>query len=592
LAEDVDARPLGQTMTAREPRVSELPTVGRRPADPAEVMSLFECVASASSVGLGFIDRNLRAMSITPVFASVNGGAVEDQVGRLLNEVVPGLWSQLEQLDQRAREHNEPVVATEIAGTLSGDPRTHHWWASFYPVTVLGEFIGIGLVVVDVTERKEVERELRDQSLHDALTGLANRALLLDRAKQLMEVARHDQRPVSVLFMDLDNFKTINDGLGHQAGDELLVAVARRLAGALRSEETVCRFGDDEFVILASSGSVHAPPELMAARVMDVLRSPFEVAGHVISVTTSIGIASGFDLSAEDLIRNAHIAMYKAKMGGKNATVSFIPSMQEVIADRLQLEIDMRAAVELGQFAVLYQPIIDLSLDSLTGVEALVRWDHPVRGRLGPAEFLGLAEDTGMIRAIGRLVLREACASMALWRNQGMPLSLAVNISPCQLESPHLVEEVRHILEETGLDPAALVLEITESLVMREMTVVIERLKALKEIGVRLAVDDFGTGYSSLSYLQQFPIDILKIDQSFVLGIRDSPEQRAIVHALIELGRALELEIIAEGVETDAQLRLLRQEGCDSAQGYLFAPPLARGHLELFAREWRLRHPK
>jgi EAL domain-containing protein (putative c-di-GMP-specific phosphodiesterase class I) len=329
----------------------------------------------------------------------------------------------------------------------------------------------------------------------------------------------------------------------------------------------------------------------MAARVMDVLRSPFELAGHVISVTTSIGIASGFDVSAEELIRNAHIAMCKAKVGGKNATVSFVPSMQEVIADRLQLEIDMRAAIELGQFTVLYQPIIDLQSDSLTGVEALVRWDHPVRGRLSPVEFLGLAEDTGMIRAIGRLVLREACASMALWRNQGMPLSLAVNISPCQLESPDLVEDVRQVLEETGLDPASLILEITESLVMREVTVVIERLQALKEIGVRLAIDDFGTGYSSLSYLQQFPIDILKIDQSFVLGMQDSAEQRAIVHALVELGRALELEIIAEGVETDTQLRLLRQERCESAQGYLFAPPLARRHLELFAREWRLRHP-
>jgi diguanylate cyclase (GGDEF)-like protein len=459
-------------------------------------------------------------------------------------------------------------------------------------VTVLGDFVGIGVVVVDVTDRKELELQLRDQSLHDALTGLANRALLLDRAEQLMEIARTDQKPVSVLFMDLDNFKTINDGLGHHAGDELLVAVARRLASAMRSEETVCRFGDDEFVILASSHSVLAPPELMAARVMDVLRSPFELAGHVISVTTSIGIASGFDVSAEELIRNAHIAMYKAKVGGKNTTVSFVPSMQEVIADRLQLEIDMRAAVERGQFTVLYQPIIDLLLDSITGVEALVRWDHPIRGRLGPAEFLGLAEDTGMIRAIGRLVLREACASMALWRNQGMSLSLAVNISPCQLESPDLIQDVRDILEETGLDPASLILEITESLVMREVTVVIERLKALKEIGVRLAIDDFGTGYSSLSYLQQFPIDILKIDQSFVLGLLDSPEQRAIVHALIELGRALELEIIAEGVESDTQLRLLREECCDSAQGYLFAPPLARRHLELFAREWRLRHPE
>jgi diguanylate cyclase (GGDEF)-like protein len=588
-------------MTAREPRLWELPTAGRRAAEGvegvevtegAEVISLFERVATASSVGLGFIDRSLRVTSITSVFASVNGGVVEDQVGRLLHEVVPGLWSQLELLDHRAQERHEPVVTTEIAGVMPGDPRTHHWWASFYPVTVLDKFIGIGLVVVDVTERKDLELQLRDESFRDPLTGLANRALLLDRAKRLMETARQNQKPVSVLFMDLDNFKTINDGLGHHAGDELLVAVARRLAGAMRSEETVCRFGDDEFVILASSHSVLAPPELMAARVVDVLRSPFELAGHVMSVTTSIGIASGFDVSAEELIRNAHIAMYKAKVEGKNATVSFVPSMQEVISDRLQLEIDMRAAIELGQFTVLYQPTIDLQRDSLTGVEALVRWDHPVRGRLSPAEFLGLAEDTGMIRAIGRLVLREACASMALWRNQGMPLSLAVNISPCQLESPDLIDYVRDVLEETGLHPSSLILEITESLVMREVTVVIERLKALKEIGVRLAIDDFGTGYSSLSYLQQFPIDILKIDQSFVFGIQDSPEQRAIVHALIELGRALDLEIIAEGVESEEQLRLLREERCDCAQGYLFAPPLARRHLELFAREWLLRHPE
>ena len=377
-------------MTAHEPHFSGLPTTGDTEADLAELLSIFEYVASASSVGLGFIDRNLRVTSVNSVLASVNGGAVEDQVGRLLQDVVPRLLPQIERLYQRVREQNKPVVNTEIAGDVPGDPhRTHYWWASFYPVTVLGDFVGIGVVVVDVTDRKELELQLRDQSLHDALTGLANRTLLLDRAKQLMEIARNDQKPVSVLFMDIDNFKTINDGLGHHAGDELLVAVAKRLASAMRSEETVCRFGDDEFVILASSHSVHTPPELMAARVMDVLRSPFEVAGHVISVTTSIGIASGFHVSAEELIRNAHIAMYKAKVGGKNATVSFLPSMQEVIADRLQLEIDMRAAIELGQFTVLYQPTIDLLLDSLTGVEALVRWDHPIRGRLGPAQILG-----------------------------------------------------------------------------------------------------------------------------------------------------------------------------------------------------------
>jgi diguanylate cyclase (GGDEF)-like protein len=577
-------------MTVHQPRPQGSDPAEDTHAHLADVLSIFDCVTSASSVGLGYVDRNFRITSINSVLAAVDGGAIEDQVSRMLKEVVPGLWPQFERLPQRGVERNEAAIATEFVGEVPGDPhRTHHWSATFHPMKVGEDLVGIGAVVVDVTDRKELEMRLWDQSLHDALTGLANRSLLLDRARQLIEMARDDRKPVSVLFMDLDNFRTINDGLGHQVGDELLVAVARRLTGVIRSEDTVCRFGDDEFVILASSHTAQASPELMAARVKDVLRAPFELAGHVISITTSIGTASGCDISAEELIRNAHVAMYKAKVGGKNTAVSFVPSMQEMIADRLQLEIDMRSGIEEGEFTVLYQPTIDLAHNSLAGVEALVRWDHPTRGRLSPAEFLGLAEDTGMICAIGRLVLREACAAMAVWREAGSSLSLAVNISPCQLESPELIEDVRGILEETGLNPAALVLEITESLFMREFTPVIQRLNALKELGVRLAVDDFGTGYSSLSYLQQFPIDILKIDQSFVFRLEDSSEQRAIVHALIELGRALDLEIIAEGVESDAQLQLLRREGCDFAQGYLFAPPLPPLHLALFAREWRLR---
>jgi diguanylate cyclase (GGDEF)-like protein/PAS domain S-box-containing protein len=450
------------------------------------------------------------------------------------------------------------------------------------------DIAGIVTVLHDVTERKELERALRDQALHDSLTGLPNRALFIDRATRLLEVAHHDHIPVSALFIDLDNFKTVNDGLGHNAGDELLVAMGKRITNAMRGADTVCRFGGDEFVVLVNPHATDAPPELMAARLQDVLCAPFEIGGRQIAITASIGIASGHAITVEELIRNADIAVHQAKAAGRNTTTVFTQHMHSLATDRLQLEIDLRHAVEHGEFAVLYQPTIDLHAHAMTGMEALVRWDHPTRGRLAPSEFIPLAEDTGIIIEIGRIVLAEACRKAAQWQQNTTPITIAVNLSARQLESDQLIDDVRSVLQATGLEPAALVLEVTETTIMRDAGAVVDRLRALKEIGVRIAIDDFGTGYSSLSYLQQFPIDILKIDQSFIASLQGSCESAAIVHSLIELGQTLGLEIIAEGVELESQLRALEAEHCDIAQGYLFARPLEPPQLEAFLAEWAL----
>ena len=444
------------------------------------------------------------------------------------------------------------------------------------------EIAGVIVNGRDITERKQLESELMEQSLHDALTGLPNRTLFIDRAERLLSLARRDKLAISVLFIDLDNFKTYNDGLGHKGGDELLVAAARRMGNVLRAEDLLCRFGGDEFVVLVNPRSPDSSAEVLALRINEVLRAPFEIAGRVLSVTASIGIASGSELSVEDLVRDADIAMYQAKAAGKNQVVNFVPQMETLANDRLQLVIDLQRAIEQGEFVVHFQPIIDIrdATRTMTGLEALVRWDHPVRGRLAPADFINAAEENGMIVDIGRIVLQEACEKAVLWRLTERGLSLAVNLSARQLSSASLLEDVQHILHVTGFEPSSLVLEITETTIMRDADTATSRLRALKRLGVRLAIDDFGTGYSSLSYLRQIPVDILKIDRSFVADLHDSPEAAAIVRSLIDLGKTLDLELIAEGVELEVQLHELERQRCNMAQGFLFARPMSPEDLE------------
>jgi diguanylate cyclase (GGDEF)-like protein len=430
--------------------------------------------------------------------------------------------------------------------------------------------------------------EIRHQSLHDALTGLPNRVLIMDRVNQALSRARREHLEVAVLFVDLDGFKDINDTLGHGAGDKLLQAVAARFASTLRDSDTVGRLGGDEFIVLAEGVSLAAGPELVAERLMDVLAEPFELDDGKkakVNVSASIGIAMGLRESAEDFLRDADIALYAAKDAGKKCFVVFEAEMQAVLRSRHELELDLLAAVGTEQFFLLYQPILDLNDMSVVGVEALLRWNHPNRGLLQPDAFIPALEDSGLIVPVGRWVLLEACRQAAVWHRQGRTIGMSVNVSARQLDADGILDDVGYALARSGLPPRSLTIEITETGLMRNTKNAQKQLMALKSLGVLIAIDDFGTGYSSLAYLQQFPVDSLKIDRSFISGMAKSSEGDALLHTLMQLGKALNLETLAEGIEEPGQLTQLQSEQCDVGQGFLFAKPLPAGEIDvLFGR--------
>jgi len=429
----------------------------------------------------------------------------------------------------------------------------------------------------DITRRKDAEERLAHAALHDALTGLPNRTLILDRANQMLARARRARQSVAALFVDLDNFKDINDTLGHEAGDKLLRSVAHRFEGMLRASDTVGRMGGDEFVVLTESETEAAGPEMVAERIQDVLREPFHVEGFEtvpLVVSASIGIAVGDRPSADELLRDADIALYRAKALGKDRSAVFEPAMQSAVSDRLELEMDLRSALDNDEFLLLYQPVFDLDNVRACGVEALIRWLHPTRGLLSPDQFIPTLEDTGLIIEVGRWVLTEACQQAAAWHRRGHQITMSVNVSMRQLDTDVLLDHVRLALSASGLDPGSLILEVTETTLMRDTDATVRRLRALKELGVLVAIDDFGTGYSSLAYLRQFPVDALKIDRSFVAAMGDSTESVALVHTLVQLGRSLGIETLAEGIEDQWQLERLQGEHCELGQGFLFSRPI------------------
>jgi diguanylate cyclase (GGDEF)-like protein/PAS domain S-box-containing protein len=442
---------------------------------------------------------------------------------------------------------------------------------------------GIVLNSRDVSERKAFEEQLSHQAFHDSITGLANRALFRDRVEHALERLTRDADPVSVLFMDLDDFKTINDSLGHAAGDRLLGEVGERLRTCLRTPDTAARLGGDEFAILLEDGGESVGAAEVAGRILKALDGPFLLDGKEVFVRASIGIAtSGVSRAtgpegAEELLRNADVAMYIAKEAGKNRYQIFEPEMHDTALRRLELKADLQRAVENSEFVLHHQPVIRLETGEIEGFEALIRWNHPSRGTVMPLDFIPLAEETGLIVQIGTWVLSEACRQAVAIQSLSpgaQPLHMSVNLSARQLQRPEIVREIAQVLLDSGLPPECLVLEITESVMMQDMVLSNERLTQLKQLGVKLAVDDFGTGYSSLNYIRRFPVDILKVDKSFVDGVNEGGEESALTAAIIELAGILNLRPVAEGIERADQLEKLLELHCELGQGFYFSKPL------------------
>jgi len=503
----------------------------------------------------------LKAAEITgQVLAELWGREDGDKLRLFIGEVVAAApTGTVGPVELRMERGTQRYVIEGVGRNLTADPAVQ----------------GLALTFRDVSERKALEEQLRQLAFHDPLTLLANRNLFRDRVQHALTLTQRGRGAVAVMFLDLDNFKNINDSLGHDAGDRLLQAVARRIVKTTRSSDTVARLGGDEFAVLVEGIANNAEVERLADALIHTLDLPFPLAGTEVTVAASIGVAFSIPgAGAETLLSNADIAMYHAKAAGKNRYVTFQPQMQDLLHARLRLEADIGRALACQEFFLAYQPIIDLGTRCLLGVEALVRWRHPEAGVLMPAQFIPVIEEGGQIVKLGRWVLRQACRDLCAWRHAvagGNGLRLAVNISGRHLQHGELARDVTQALQESGLEPGNLVIELTESTIMYNTDANLERFHGLKALGVRLAIDDFGTGYSSLSYLHRFPIDILKIDRSFISSLTNSENGTELARAVITLGETLGLDTVAEGIESEPQVAALLALGCAAGQGFLFA---------------------
>ena len=468
----------------------------------------------------------------------------------------------------------------------SGHPAVASRWLHRQVVPVEG---GVVAIVRDITERKAAEERIRHMAHHDDLTGLPNRSQIRDRLEQAIHRARRDGRCVAVAFIDLDGFKLVNDGLGHNAGDELLKVVGARMAACIRRGDTLGRFGGDEFVIILDDqpDDPHAVTPLLEQIRLAVI-APVLVEGQEVQVSCSMGVVM-YPRDGEDpntLMMNADAAMYRAKDHGKNNFQYYTREMNARVEEKLVLLEGLRGALDNGQFELFYQPKVDLASGGILGVEALIRWRHPEHGMIAPARFIALAEESGLIIPIGEWVLLTACRQARAWRDMGLaPLTMSVNVSPRQFEETRLVERVAGALRASSLPACALEIEVTEGLIMRDLDQAVGKMAELKAMGVALSIDDFGTGYSSLSALRSFPISTLKIDKSFVQNLATSPGDQAIALAVITLGHRLGLKVLAEGVETEQQRRFLRDNGCDEMQGYLFSRPVTADQIAQLLRQ-------
>ncbi|MGM0805649.1 MAG: EAL domain-containing protein [Bacillota bacterium] len=441
-------------------------------------------------------------------------------------------------------------------------------------------------IIRDITERKRNEKKINQMVYRDPLTGLPNRLLLNDRLSQALELADETKQTIGIMFIDLDRFKYINDTLGHAVGDQLLIEIAKRIQACVGKNDTVCRQGGDEFIVLIPNTTADEVSKI-AQQIVDLFSSSVMVNEQELFVTPSIGIAMypGDGRDIETLIKNADTAMYRVKEQGKNNFQFYTPEMNEAVTKKMKLEIGLRKALERDEFKIVYQPQIDVETGGIIGVEALLRWHHPEWGTISPAEFIPIAEETGLILQIGEWVLHGACRQNKAWQDAGYePLRMAVNISSRQFQQSDLVERVSRILRETELDAQYLELELTESII-QDSKYAVAKMQQLKEMGIHLSIDDFGTGYSSLSYLKTFPIHTLKIDQSFTRNIYADPKDASLVETIIAMAHNLDLKVIAEGVETEEQLQFLQQKQCNEAQGYYFSRPISADELAVILQK-------
>jgi diguanylate cyclase (GGDEF)-like protein/PAS domain S-box-containing protein len=539
----------------------------------------FHSAFDHAPIGMNLLDLDGRLIQVNKAFCAITGYESGDLLGKTCQSIThpEDLEKDLKDMQRMAAGEIEHYQVQKRFVHSGGHPV----WTMASRSLVRdrdGRPLHMVSQVEDITQRKQSDMMLTHMALHDSLTGLPNRALALDRLS--LALARTERHPssVAVLFLDLDRFKVINDSLGHNVGDELLVAVAGRLREAVRPSDTVARLGGDEFVVVCEDIAGVDDATRIAQRIADALSRAFDLNGEEVVLATSVGIAlsSEPDDTPESLLRDADAAMYRAKEGGRNRYEVFDSSMRVEAVERLELEQALRRALGRSEFRLFYQPVLDVETGTIVGVEALLRWEHPERGLLRPAEFISLAEETGLILPIGRWALQEACRQAQRWRQANPsrpPLTVAVNLSARQLAQPDVADMVAQALESTGTDPSQVWLEITESVLTGDTEATVGALRALKALGVRLSVDDFGTGYSSLLYLKRFPVDTLKVDRSFVAGLGTHPDDTAIVAGVVGLAQTLGLTAVAEGVETEEQRAALLALGCDLAQGYLFGHP-------------------
>lgn len=541
-----------------------------------------------SLIGIAVLDESATVIDSNAAFGTFLGVPGDELPGRSLTDFSPP-------------EHAH-VVATMLQSVAAGERAnagtevrfvradgTMVWGSLTVWRAVSRRSARLMAMVHDVTERKSLEAELFHKAFHDALTGLPNRALFRQNVEHALARTSRQPNAIAVILVDVDNLKAINDTHGNSTGDRLLKLVAARLLNATRGCDTVARLGGDEFAVLLESSGEDDGADAVASRVVQALQRPFEFESspattlNATTLSASMGIATfrGSE-GTDELLRNAGVALDAAKRNARGRWLRYDPAMHAAIVDRVTLEADLHRAIEQDELRVVYQPIVDLETRRLAGVEALARWSHPGRGAVGPTTFIPVAEESGFIHTLGPWVLREACRQGALWneRRRGRPLTVTVNLSGLQLDHDALPGEVEAALRDSGLAPDALVLEITESAIMRTMDTTLKRLNRLKRLGVRLAIDDFGTGYSSLSYLQQFPVDMLKIDRSFIESLLRGPNELALVRTIVSLARILGLRTVAEGVEDEKQQRQLASLGCDAAQGFLFGRPMRAREIE------------